>query len=54
MRCANWIAGILALGATLTGCRPSPPPDTAGDSTAAVGGLSRADQMLLAAAKVAL
>jgi len=54
MRCANWIAGIFALGATLVGCRPSPPPDKAGDSTAAVGGLTPADQLLLAAAKVAL
>lgn len=54
MRCANWITGILALGATLMACRPSPPPDTAGDSTQAVGGLTPADRLLLAAAKVAL
>ncbi|HEY7686918.1 MAG TPA: hypothetical protein VH833_12510 [Gemmatimonadales bacterium] len=54
MRCANWIAGILALGATLMACRPSPPADRAGDSTQAVGGLTPADQLLLAAARVAL
>ena len=54
MRGAKRIGGILALSATLAGCRPSQPPQRAGDTTAATGGLSRADQLLLAAAKVAL
>jgi cytochrome c5 len=53
MRCANWIAGMLAVGATLTGCRASP-PERAAQGTAAVGAISRSDEVLLAAAKVAL
>jgi mono/diheme cytochrome c family protein len=54
MRCANWIAGILALGGTLMGCQPSKPPAKAGDNATATAGLNREDQLLLAAAKVAL
>jgi len=54
MRGAKWIGGILALSATLAGCRPSRSPERAGDTTTVTGGLSRADQLLLAAAKVAL
>jgi cytochrome c5 len=54
MRCAKWIGSWLTLGAVLAGCQPSQPAHRAGDSTAATGGLSRADYMLLAAAKVAL
>lgn len=54
MRCAKWIGSWLTLGAMLAGCQPSQPAQRAGDSTAAMGGLSRADHLLLAAAKVAL
>jgi cytochrome c5 len=54
MRCAKRIGGLLAVGATLAACRPSQPPQQAGDTTAASGGLSHADRLLLAAAKVAL
>ena len=54
MRSAKRIGTILALGAVLAGCRTSQPPRQAADTTAAVGGLSRSDRLLLAAAKVAL
>jgi cytochrome c5 len=54
MRCAKRIGGILTIGVVLAACRPSQPPQQAGDTTAASGGLSHADQLLLAAAKVAL
>jgi mono/diheme cytochrome c family protein len=54
MRYAICIPGILMLATALTGCQPSQPPANAGDNATATAALNREDQLLLAAAKVAL
>jgi cytochrome c5 len=54
MRYAICIPSILMLATALAGCQPSQPPANAGDNATATAEPNREDQLLLAAAKVAL
>lgn len=54
MRYVICISCMLLLATALTGCQPSRPPANAGDNATAAAEPSREDQLLLAAAKVAL
>ena len=54
MRYAIRIPSILMLATALAGCQPSQPPANAGDNATATAEPNREDQLLLAAAKVAL
>lgn len=54
MRCAVSLVALALSSFTLAGCRSKPPAQQGVDTAATAGGLSQPDQLLLAAAKVAL
>jgi cytochrome c5 len=54
MRCTVVVPALALSLAVFAGCQPAKPPDQQAATAAGVGELSRPDQLLLAAAKVAL